>query len=154
MTLASLLDALAGARVIGDPGVSVRAIRSDSREIEPGDLYVAVRGMRADGHAFIDAAIERGAVAIVVEQPTSARVPQIVVTDSAAALGALIARSLGDPARAMTLVGITGTNGKTTTTYLVESILAAAGARPGVMGTVEYRWGGHGGAPVSRIAAS
>jgi murE/murF fusion protein len=143
---------LAGARVIGDAGVIVRAVRSDARAIEPGDVYVAVRGIRADGHAFVDAAIERGAAAIVVERQVEASVPQVIVPDGAAALGVLIGRALGDPARAMTLVGITGTNGKTTTTYLVERILAAAGARPGVIGTVEYRWRDPSGDVVTREA--
>jgi murE/murF fusion protein len=142
MTLENLIDPLPGARVIGDAGVAVRAVRNDARTIEPGDVYVAVRGMRADGHAFVSAAIERGAAAVVVERPLDVRVPQVIVPDGAVALGILTGQSLGNPAEAMTLIGITGTNGKTTTTYLVESILVAAGARPGVIGTVEYRWRG------------
>jgi len=154
MTLASLIASLPGARVIGDPSVAVRAVRSDSRVVEPGDVYVAVRGIRADGHMFVTAAIERGAAAVVVERPLEGEVsvPQVVVQDGAAALGILIGRSLGDPAQAMTLIGITGTNGKTTTTYLVERILLAAGARPGVIGTVEYRWPGPDGAQIVREA--
>ncbi|HEX3765462.1 MAG TPA: UDP-N-acetylmuramoyl-L-alanyl-D-glutamate--2,6-diaminopimelate ligase, partial [Kofleriaceae bacterium] len=147
MTLGTLIDGLAGARLIGDPGARVRAVRSDSRAIEPGDVYVAVRGLRADGHAFVAAAVERGAAAVVVEHPVDTPVPQVVVPDGAIALGVLIGRALGDPARAMTLIGITGTNGKTTTTFLVESILAAAGAHPGVVGTVDYRWRDASGAP-------
>jgi MurE/MurF fusion protein len=152
MTLGNLIAPLAGARVIGDAGVTVRAVRSDSRAIEPGDVYVAVRGIRADGHAFVTAAIERGAAAVVVERQLEVAVPQVIVADGAVALGVLIGRALGDPARAMTLIGITGTNGKTTTTYLVESILAAAGARPGVIGTVEYRWRGRNGEPITKEA--
>ncbi|HET9623844.1 MAG TPA: UDP-N-acetylmuramoyl-L-alanyl-D-glutamate--2,6-diaminopimelate ligase, partial [Kofleriaceae bacterium] len=149
---------LPAARVVGDAAaVTVRAVRSDSRAVEPGDVYVAVRGLRADGHAFVAAAIERGAAAVVVEHEidreiAGAAVPQVIVSNGAHALGVLVGRALGDPAHAMTLVGITGTNGKTTTTYLVEAILAAAGARPGVIGTVEYRWRGRDGAPVSRAA--
>ena len=140
MTLANLLAALPAARVIGDADLAVGRVCNDSRAIAPGDVYVAVRGMRADGHAFVAAAIERGAVAVVVEHEVEVAVPQVIVADGAVALGVLVGRALGDPARAMTLVGITGTNGKTTTTYVVESILRAAGARPGVIGTVEYRW--------------
>ena len=140
MTLGTLIDGLAGARVIGDASVAVGAVRNDSRAIEPGDVYVAVRGIRADGHAFVQAAIERGAAAVVVEHAVEAAVPQVIVPDGAIALGVLVGRALGDPARAMTLIGITGTNGKTTTTYLVEAMLAAAGAPAGVIGTVEYRW--------------
>jgi murE/murF fusion protein len=145
MKLGTLIEALAGARILGDASVEVRSVRSDSREIEPGDVYVAVRGIRADGHAFVPAAIARGAAAVVVEHPVEAAVPQVIAPDGAAALGVLVGRTLGDPARAMTLVGITGTNGKTTTTYLVESILATAGAPTGVIGTVEYRWRGRDG---------
>jgi murE/murF fusion protein len=143
MTLQQLIDGLVGARLIGDAGVAVGAVHDDSRAVTPGDVFVAVRGLRSDGHAFVATAIERGAAAIVVERELDAKVPQVIVPSTRAALGALVARALGDPAAAMTLIGITGTNGKTTTTYLVESILVAAGAKPGVIGTVSYRWGGH-----------
>jgi len=149
MTLQDLIAGLHGARVIGDAssaaGVEVRSVQSDSRAVEPGDVFVAVRGMRSDGHAFLQVAIERGAAALVVEREDAApvgKVPVIVVPSGAVALGVLVGRALGDPAKAMTLIGITGTNGKTTTTYLVESILVAAGHTPGVIGTVTYRWGG------------
>jgi len=154
MILASLIEPLIGARVIGDTSVAVGAVRDDSRLVEPGDLYVAVRGLRADGHSFVASAIERGAVAVVVERELPVAVPQVIVTDGATALGHLIGRALGDPSKAMTLIGITGTNGKTTTTYLVESMLASAGARPGVIGTVEYRCGGYNGSQALKFDAS
>ncbi|HTE52983.1 MAG TPA: UDP-N-acetylmuramoyl-L-alanyl-D-glutamate--2,6-diaminopimelate ligase [Kofleriaceae bacterium] len=145
MTLADLIQDLAGARLVGDAdprAVAVRGVQSDSRAVQPGDVYVAVRGLRADGHAFAPQAIERGAAALVVEEQLDARVTQVVVASAAEALGTLSARAAGRPADRMTLIGLTGTNGKTTTTFLVESILAAAGARPGVIGTVSYRYGG------------
>ena len=142
MTLRQLIDGLAGARLVGDGAAEVRAVRDDSRAIEPGDVFVAVRGLRSDGHAFVQAAIDRGAAAVVVEREVEAKVPVVVVPSGRRALGALVARSLGDPAKTMTLIGVTGTNGKTTTTYVVESILRAAGHRPGVIGTVDLRWGG------------
>jgi murE/murF fusion protein len=130
-------------RLIGDPGVEVKSVSNDSREIKPGDVYVAVRGIRADGHAFVADVIAKGAAAIVVErEQPDVKIPQIVVEDGAIALGRLVARSFGDPAKAMTLVGITGTNGKTTTSYLLESILSTAGYKTGVIGTVSYRWPG------------
>jgi murE/murF fusion protein len=142
MDLRALLDGLP-ARVIGDAGISVRAVKSDSRAVEPGDVFVAMRGLRSDGHDFALAAIERGAAAVVVERELPGlAVPQAIVPDGAEALGVMVGHALGDPARAMTLIGITGTNGKTTTTYLVEAALIAAGHRPGVIGTVTYRWGG------------
>ncbi|HSN27942.1 MAG TPA: UDP-N-acetylmuramoyl-L-alanyl-D-glutamate--2,6-diaminopimelate ligase [Kofleriaceae bacterium] len=143
MTLRQLIEGLASARIVGDAGVTVRAVHDDSRQVGPGDVFVAVKGMRSDGHDFVAKAIEQGAAAIVVERELDVKVPQVVVPSTTTALGALVGRSLGDPAAAMTLVGVTGTNGKTTTTYLVEAILAAAGHRPGVIGTVELRWPGH-----------
>src|SRR5262245_14834280 len=113
MKLSTLARAIPGARLIGDD-VDVRAVRSDSRQIDRGDLFVAVRGRRSDGHGFLATAVERGAAAIVVEAEQSAlAIPQIVVADGARALGFLIAAMAGDPAERMTLVGITGTNGKT-----------------------------------------
>ncbi len=146
MTLRQLIEGLASARIVGDAGVDVRAVHDDSRQVGPGDVFVAVKGMRSDGHDFVATAIEKGAAAVVVERETEMRgvkVPQVIVPSTTKALGALVGRSLGDPAAAMTLIGVTGTNGKTTTTYLVEAILTAAGHRPGVIGTVELRWPGH-----------
>ena len=142
MTLRDLIDGLP-ARLIGDGTVAVGSVRNDNREIVRGDVFVAVRGMRADGHTFVADAVAKGAAAIVVEREMpGVAVPQVVVENTAKALGRLVARSLGDPAKRLTLIGITGTNGKTTTTFLVESILAAAGHVPGVIGTVTYRWPG------------
>jgi murE/murF fusion protein len=144
MRLRDLIAGLPGARLIGDAGITIGAVRSDSRDVTPGDVFVALRGIRSDGHAFVPTALERGAGAIVVEhQQVGVTVPQIVVPNGAAALGRLVGRALGDPAKAMTLIGVTGTNGKTTTTYILESILAAAGHTVGVIGTVTYRWGSH-----------
>ena len=144
MTLEQLIEGIVGARLVGDGSVTIRAVEDDSRKVQAGDVFVAVKGLRSDGHAFVPSVIEKGAAAIVVERELPGiKVPQVVVPSTAAALGALVARSLGDPAKAMTLVGITGTNGKTTTTFLVESILTAAGHKVGVIGTVTYRWPGH-----------
>src|SRR5690606_22257165 len=129
MKLAELIGDLPGARVIGAGralDAEVAAVRDDSRQVAPGDLFVAVPGLRADGHAFAGQAASRGAVALVVEREVDAPAPQIVVERAAEALGVLTARLAGRPGDRMALVGITGTNGKTTTTYLVESILAAA----------------------------
>ncbi|MEO8705789.1 MAG: UDP-N-acetylmuramoyl-L-alanyl-D-glutamate--2,6-diaminopimelate ligase, partial [Kofleriaceae bacterium] len=146
MTLRELMASLPGARlVVGNAAddAAVGAVRSDSREVQPGDVFVAVRGIRADGHAFVDAVIAQGAAVIVVEREhPGVAIPQVIVPNAAAALGRLVARELGDPAKAMILLGITGTNGKTTTSYLLESILTAAGFKTGVIGTVSYRWPG------------
>lgn len=127
---------------VGDVG-SVGEAHDDSRQVKAGDVFVAVRGRSVDGHNFVEKAIAQGAVAVVVERELpGVRVPQLIVENAAAVLGILVARSKGDPAAQLTLVGITGTNGKTTTTYLVESIVSAAGGSPGVIGTVSYRWAG------------
>ena len=145
MKLAELIQDLPGARVAGPAealAAEIGAVRDDSRAVQPGDLFVAVRGRRSDGHDFAAQAAARGAAALVVEREVPVDSPQVLVGDAAEALGVLSARIAGRPGDRMALVGITGTNGKTTTTYLVESILAAAGARPGVIGTVSYRYGG------------
>jgi murE/murF fusion protein len=142
MKLRALIDGLA-ARVIGDADVEITGVQSDSRAIKAGDVFVAIRGLRSDGHEFVAQVIAQGASAVVVERELpNVTVPQIVVDDSTRALGVLTGKIFGDPAKAMTLIAVTGTNGKTTTTYLVEAILAAAGHKPGVIGTVELRWGG------------
>ena len=144
MKLRDLIDGLPSARLSGDSNVEIKAVRDDSRNVEPGDVFVAVKGMRSDGHAFVEAVIAQGAAAVVVERELPGlTVPQVVVGDSIRALGLLIGKFYGEPAKSMTLIGVTGTNGKTTTTYLVESILTAAGHKPGVIGTVELRWPGH-----------
>ena len=142
MKLSALASSVPGARLIGDD-VDIRTVTGDSRAVGAGDLFVAVRGRRADGHGFVPAAIARGAAAVVVEHALDgARVPQLVVPDGGRALGRLIARRAGDPAARLTLIGVTGTNGKTTSTFLLESVLAAAGAKVGVIGTVNIRWPG------------
>jgi UDP-N-acetylmuramyl tripeptide synthase len=148
MTLRDLIAGLTGVRLVGNGDVAVKLVRGDSREVQPGDVFVATRGLRSDGHDFVATAVERGAAAVVVERELDAKVPQVVVADSTLALGVLTGRAFGDPAKAMRLIAVTGTNGKTTTTYLVEAILAAAGQRCGVIGTVELRW------PGTKIAAS
>ncbi len=143
MKLSTLIRGLDGARLIGDGEVEVRAVRDDSRKVAPGDVFVAVRGLTADGHGFAATAIERGAAALVVERELpGVTVPQVIVPVGARALGWLIGRVAGAPATRLTLVGITGTNGKTTSSYLIESLLAAAGLSTGVIGTVSYRWAG------------
>lgn len=140
MKLSALIEGL-DARVIGDADIEVTGVQSDSRVVKPGDVFVAIKGLRADGHEFA-AKVEAAAVVVEREVP-GVKVPQIVVPDSTRALGILTGRIFGEPAKAMTLIAVTGTNGKTTTTYLVEAILAAAGHKPGVIGTVELRWPGH-----------
>lgn len=142
MRLRDLIQDLPDARVIGDAALEVAEVRDDSRAVAAGDVFVAVRGRTVDGHAFARAAVANGAAALVVEAPADVAVPQVVVPSAARALGWLAARAAGRPADRMRMIAVTGTNGKTTTTYLLESILRAAGRSPGVVGTVSFRYGG------------
>ncbi|MDO3378825.1 UDP-N-acetylmuramoyl-L-alanyl-D-glutamate--2,6-diaminopimelate ligase [Geoalkalibacter halelectricus] len=123
--------------------VDVNALCYDSRRVAPGSVFFALRGVQADGHGFIDEAVARGAVAVVMEESRDLpeAVAGLVVPDSRAALAAAARIFYGDPSAAMQVVGVTGTNGKTTTTWLLESILSAAGHHPAVFGTVNYRLG-------------
>jgi UDP-N-acetylmuramoyl-L-alanyl-D-glutamate--2,6-diaminopimelate ligase len=123
----------------------VRDITHDSRTVKPGSLFVAVRGFHSDGHQFILQAIKQGATAIVAEKqavpPAPADIPFVIVQDSRRALALIANTFFGHPSHRLMLIGITGTNGKTTTTYLVRSILEAAGHSAGLIGTIDYRVG-------------
>ncbi len=128
---------------IGDESVS-GGVAYDSRHMQPGAIFVAVVGVHADGHDFAAAAAARGAVAAVVERPIAGlAIPQLVVAASRSALAEAACWWFGDPSRELDVVGITGTDGKTTTSYLAAGALAAAGLRPGMLGTIETRIGGH-----------
>jgi UDP-N-acetylmuramoyl-L-alanyl-D-glutamate--2,6-diaminopimelate ligase len=143
--LSTLLQRLpASTQVRGETARPIAGIALDSRTVRPGDLFVAVRGARADGHAFIAEAVERGASAIVVEALEAgvpAAVTVIVVGDSRRALASLSAEFYGNPSRALDVVGVTGTNGKTTTTRMIAAILNRSGRRCGVIGTVGATFG-------------
>jgi UDP-N-acetylmuramoyl-L-alanyl-D-glutamate--2,6-diaminopimelate ligase len=110
-----------------EQGPSPTALSADSRAVVPGAVYVAVRGSQADGHRFVPDAVRRGAAAVIVETPGAAGVPEVVVGDGRRAALALGAAWYGHPARGLSLVGVTGTNGKTTTTGLIRHLLNAGG---------------------------
>ncbi|HZO93654.1 MAG TPA: UDP-N-acetylmuramoyl-L-alanyl-D-glutamate--2,6-diaminopimelate ligase [Candidatus Baltobacteraceae bacterium] len=142
---ARLLAALTGARVVGSLPATVDALAGDSRAVRPGTLFVALRGERTDGHAYVRDAAARGAAAVVVERASDADVPAIVVPDTRVAAAVLADAFYDEPSAALTVVGVTGTNGKTTTTHLVRDVFEAAGMRCGVIGTLggalgERRW--------------
>jgi UDP-N-acetylmuramoyl-L-alanyl-D-glutamate--2,6-diaminopimelate ligase len=145
MRLSEVIDEVAGAEVQGDAGVEIAAVEHDSRRVEAGSLFVCIRGFRQDGHAFLPEAAARGAAAAVVERGVDAAIPAglpvVRVPSGRIALARAAARLEGHPSRQFRLVGVTGTNGKTTTAYLVERILSAAGRRTGLLGTIEYRCG-------------
>src|SRR5205085_1195740 len=114
----------------------------DTRAVAPGALFFCVRGANVDGHDLAPQAVEAGAAALVVEHPVEAAVPQLVVVDSRAAMAVAADVFFGHPTHELDVVGVTGTNGKTTTAHLVYAILAAAGRRPGLLGTIEARLAG------------
>jgi UDP-N-acetylmuramoyl-L-alanyl-D-glutamate--2,6-diaminopimelate ligase len=123
--------------------IHLAGIRDDSRRVDPGTLFVAVRGLRVDGHDFVGEAIARGASAVAVERSMGdLPVPQLLVDRGAAALASAAAWWYGDPSRELLTVGVTGTNGKTTTSFLAAAGLAGAGFATGLIGTVGIRIGG------------
>ncbi len=127
------LAAIAAGDLRGDPDLTISDVTHDSREVKPGSLFVAVRGFSTDGHDFVSA-LPAGSAA-TVESWVAAGIPQIRVADSRAAMGPLADTVHGHPSRELTVIGVTGTNGKTTITYLIEAIVQAAGGRPGRVGT-------------------
>jgi UDP-N-acetylmuramoyl-L-alanyl-D-glutamate--2,6-diaminopimelate ligase len=140
-----LEELLAGAEVrslLGDPGVEISSLAYDSRRVGPGTLFFCVPGEKVDGHEYGPAAAQAGAAALVVERELEVEVPQVVVADARAAMAPLAARFWGDPTAELRVVGVTGTNGKTTSAFLVREILEAAGVGCGLLGTVKQVVGG------------
>lgn len=141
--LGTLLTVLPDKKVEGDPNLMIRKIAYDSRLVGPGDLFVAIEGFQTDGHHFLDEAIARGAVAVVVQRDCPVQeVIRIKVPDSRRALAILANEFYNHPSKKIKVVGITGTNGKTTISYLSKSILDAAGWKTGLIGTIAYWVGG------------
>jgi UDP-N-acetylmuramoyl-L-alanyl-D-glutamate--2,6-diaminopimelate ligase len=142
MELERLAAALEAAEVVGQAPVEVLDLVYDARHATPGSLFFAVRGEKADGHDFAAQAISNGAVGLVVERRLEVGVPQVVVADSRAAMAPAADVFFGRPTEELQVAGVTGTSGKTTTTFLLYAIFAAAGRRPGLLGTIEARVGG------------
>jgi UDP-N-acetylmuramoyl-L-alanyl-D-glutamate--2,6-diaminopimelate ligase len=141
---ATLLDALADKTVQGTIPAAVSGVAYDSRRVQPGELFVAVPGLKQDGRRFVEEALTRGAAAVVLERPDvleGRSTGRVLVPSSREALARLADAYFGHPSGALTVVGITGTNGKTTTSYLVDAVLSARGQRTGLIGTVQYRIG-------------
>ncbi|MAW63142.1 MAG: UDP-N-acetylmuramoyl-L-alanyl-D-glutamate--2,6-diaminopimelate ligase [Acidobacteria bacterium] len=150
MTIGELMPRLSGVTTSPLVGASpeilertVAAITYDSRRVEEGAVFVAVRGQQFDGTRFVPEAVSHGAVLVVASsgRPDDAHVPWLTVTDERVALAELSAAFYGDPSQELTVVGVTGTNGKTTTTYLISAIFDAAGWSCGRIGSVGYRTG-------------
>jgi UDP-N-acetylmuramoyl-L-alanyl-D-glutamate--2,6-diaminopimelate ligase len=130
------------AEVRGDPQIEISGLAYDSGHVEAGTLFFCVRGETRDGHDFASEAVERGAVALVAERPLDLGVPEVEVADARAAMAPIAAVFNGDPTAELTVVGITGTNGKTTTAFLVRELFEDAGTRCGLLGTVRRVVGG------------
>jgi UDP-N-acetylmuramoyl-L-alanyl-D-glutamate--2,6-diaminopimelate ligase len=126
----------------GAPEVEISSLAYSSQSVTPGALFFCVPGFRADGHDFAPTAVERGAVALVCQRPLGLGVPEVLVPDVRAAMGPAAARFYGDPTAELDVVGITGTNGKTTTAFLVRHLLEAGGRSCGLLGTVKRVVGG------------
>jgi UDP-N-acetylmuramoyl-L-alanyl-D-glutamate--2,6-diaminopimelate ligase len=129
-------------RTLNAAPVDVADLAYDTRAVAPGTLYACLPGFRADGHDFAPDAVARGAVALIVERELDLRLPQLVAGDAREALALAADAFFGHPTRELAVAGVTGTNGKTTTAFLTYAILAAAGRRPGLLGTIEARVGG------------
>src|SRR3954466_10230497 len=152
MQLERVIAALAPADVLRRAPAEIRELAYDARAAGQGSLFFCVPGSRADGHDFAAEAVANGAVALVVERPLELEVPQVVVEDARRAMGVAADEFFEHPTEELELAGVTGTNGKTTTAFLLYSILAAGGGpprppraggrRPGLLGTIESRVGG------------
>ena len=142
MQIDSLISALAPREVVGHAPVEIRDLAYDARAVEPGGLFFCVPGGLADGHDFAPLAVEAGAVALVVERALDVAVPQLVVESARDAMPVAADEFFGRPTEQLQVAGVTGTNGKTTTAFLLYAILAAARRRPGLLGTIESRVGG------------
>jgi UDP-N-acetylmuramoyl-L-alanyl-D-glutamate--2,6-diaminopimelate ligase len=142
MDLERLITALGPLEVRGGAPTDIADLAYDTRQVEPGALFFCVPGERADGHDLAGEAVERGAAALVVERPLELGVPQLIVPSSRAAMPVAADEFFERPTEELVLAGVTGTNGKTTTAYLIHAIFGAAGMRPGLIGTIESRVGG------------
>jgi UDP-N-acetylmuramoyl-L-alanyl-D-glutamate--2,6-diaminopimelate ligase len=140
--LEALIRALAPSEVIGARPVEIRDLAHDTRAVRDGALFFCVPGSRVDGHDLAGAAVEGGAAAVVVERPVEVAVPQLVVPETRPAMAVAADVFFGEPTKALEVVGVTGTNGKTTTAFLLHAILQAAGRSAGLVGTVEWVVGG------------
>lgn len=146
MILSELLEGVETVSTTGPLDVEISGITNDSRRVGRGGLFAAVRGEVSDGHGFVSDALDRGAAAVVVEElpavDGACGAAMIEVEDTSGALARIASNYYGNPTSHLTLLGITGTNGKTTVSYLIESVWRAQGINPGVIGTVESRFGG------------
>jgi UDP-N-acetylmuramoyl-L-alanyl-D-glutamate--2,6-diaminopimelate ligase len=144
MRLSELLRRAQLDATVPEADVEIAAVTDRSNEVAPGSLFIAIQGVAADGHAFVGEAVRNGAAAVVGSKPKPAEAGSAIylqVSNTRIALARLLHAFHDFPMRDMLVIGVTGTNGKSTTAYLIEAILTAAGRRPGLIGTIEYRYG-------------
>ncbi|MCS7459261.1 UDP-N-acetylmuramoyl-L-alanyl-D-glutamate--2,6-diaminopimelate ligase [Paenibacillus doosanensis] len=141
MQLKELASQLAVSHILGDGETVVTGIQTDSRKVRPGDLFLCISGLVTDGHQYAAKAVQAGAAALVVEHDVDVEVPKLVVKDSRYAMAVIACHFYGYPSREMKMIGVTGTNGKTTSTYLIDAILSGQGFRTGLMGTIQMKIG-------------
>src|SRR5712691_1868721 len=141
MKLERLIAALGPTEVVGRAPVEIRELAYDSREVPPGALFFCIPGAKTDGHDFAQQAVAAGAAGLVVERPLQLDAPQFVVPSVRKAMPRAAVEFFGDPTRELDVIGVTGTSGKTTTVFLLRSIMEAAGRRPGLLSSIERRIG-------------
>jgi UDP-N-acetylmuramoyl-L-alanyl-D-glutamate--2,6-diaminopimelate ligase len=141
MQLQEFASLLVLSQIEGDGSVGITGIQTDSRKVRPGDLFICLPGHTVDGHDYAAQAIERGAAALAVQRPVGLDIPTLKVKDTRFAMAVISDHFFGNPSHKMNVIGITGTNGKTTTTYLIEKILSDAGKTTGLMGTIRMKIG-------------
>jgi UDP-N-acetylmuramoyl-L-alanyl-D-glutamate--2,6-diaminopimelate ligase len=142
MRLDQIVEGVGSAGLTGDPATEISGLAYDSRRVGPGSLFFCVTGFESDGHEYAAGAVDGGAAALVCERTLDLGVPEVLVPDSRAAMAPMAANFNDHPTRDLKVAGITGTNGKTTTAFLLRDILEAAGIPSGLMGTVKQMVGG------------
>ncbi|MCZ8511229.1 UDP-N-acetylmuramoyl-L-alanyl-D-glutamate--2,6-diaminopimelate ligase [Paenibacillus filicis] len=141
MQLQELASLLAVSRLVGDGTTEFTGVETDSRKAGPGSLFLCIPGFVSDGHDYAAQAVKQGAVALVTERELQLGVPELIVKNARHAMAAIASHYYGYPSRELKLIGVTGTNGKTTTTYLLEKILSDAGFQTGLMGNIHVKIG-------------
>ncbi|GAB6990612.1 UDP-N-acetylmuramoyl-L-alanyl-D-glutamate--2,6-diaminopimelate ligase [Paenibacillus pini] len=142
MKLNELVSTLTIAEIIGECNITITGLQTDSRKVAPGDLFICLPGHTVDGHDYAAQAEENGAAALVVERRLETELPQILVKDCRFAMAVIADAFFGSPSTHMNVIGVTGTNGKTTTTYLIEKMMNDHGVNTGLIGTIQMRYGG------------
>ncbi|AOZ91679.1 UDP-N-acetylmuramoyl-L-alanyl-D-glutamate--2,6-diaminopimelate ligase [Paenibacillus crassostreae] len=142
MRFNELASTLTIKRIVGSGDITVSGIQTDSRKVSSGDLFICLPGHTVDGHLYAEQAKENGAVALVVDHQLDIELPQLIVKDCRFAMAVIADSFFGSPSKQMKVIGITGTNGKTTTSYLIEKIMNDHGVKTGLIGTIQMSYGG------------